>query len=255
MSYGLYISAEGAQVQSKRLEVLANNLANVNTPGFKRDAATFQARLAEAILQGQDYFGSGSINDLGGGVKIRNVMTDFSSGKIKQTGDQFDLAIGGQGFFQVLRGTEKLLTRAGNFSLDANHQLVTQQGYPVLGTSGSSITLDPALGMPEFAKDGRVFQILGDLRTQVAELALLNPSSMGDLVKTGENLFSPLAQLVPVPAAQRMIHPGYLELSGVKPILEMMELIEASRAFEANVNLIRNQDSMLGSLINRILGS
>ncbi|MEM9658935.1 MAG: flagellar hook basal-body protein, partial [Planctomycetota bacterium] len=134
MSYGMYLSAEGAQVQSQRLEIIANNMANVETPGFKRDVPSFQARLAEAIQQGDDYPGSGSENDIGGGVKLIETLTDFSSGSLRHTKIPTDFAVNGDGYFKV-RGAdgEIFLTRAGNFLFDAQGRLITQTGnLPVL---------------------------------------------------------------------------------------------------------------------------
>src|SRR5271156_6604963 len=104
MAYGLYIAAEGASAQSTRLEVIANNLANVGTPGFKRDFAMFQARYAEETRRGTDYPGSHSINDLGGGVEIRGTQTDFTAGPMKKTGSESDIAIQGDAFFLVRKG-------------------------------------------------------------------------------------------------------------------------------------------------------
>ena len=119
MPYGMYISAEGAAAQAQRLEVIANNLANVDTAGFKQDVPTFQARFAEAIQQGQARPGDHSINDIGGGVKIIDVETDYSIGQLKHTGNDLDLAINGKGFFHVHGDDGKqYLTRAGNFALD-----------------------------------------------------------------------------------------------------------------------------------------
>ena len=86
MPYGMYLSAEGAKVQAQRLEFIANNLANIDTPGFKRDVPTFQARFSEAIQRGQDFPGSKSRNDVGGGVKLIGVETDFSHATLKSTG-------------------------------------------------------------------------------------------------------------------------------------------------------------------------
>ncbi len=86
MPYGMYLSAEGAKAQAQRLEFIANNLANVDTPGFKRDVPTFQARFSEAIQRGQDFPGSKSRNDVGGGVKLIGVETDFSHATLKSTG-------------------------------------------------------------------------------------------------------------------------------------------------------------------------
>src|SRR5688572_9339313 len=144
MPYGLYISAEGAQAQARRLEVIANNLANVETAGFKRDVAAFQARFAEAIQQGLDYPHSRTQNDVGGGVKMMSVDTDFSSSSLRLTQIPTDFAINGDGFFQV-RGRDGgvYLTRAGNFTLDPQGRLVTQSGnMPVLDESRGEIIVD-----------------------------------------------------------------------------------------------------------------
>src|SRR6266404_4869068 len=143
MPYGLYISAEGASAQTKRIEALANNLANVDTTGFKRDLAVFQARYAEEIERGQDSPGSRSVNDLGGGVQVRATKTDFSAGTLKRTGIPTDMAIGGDGFFMVRRPDGDYLTRAGNFMFTSAGRLVTQNNDPVLSDTGSPIEIDP----------------------------------------------------------------------------------------------------------------
>lgn len=248
MPYGLYISAEGAQAQGRRLEVIANNLANVETTGFKRDLALFQARYAEETDRGQDYPGSRSINDLGGGVSLRETKTDFSPGVLEQTGIPTDIAIRGEGFFVVRKGDEELLTRAGNFVLTSDGELKTQTGHSVLGEGGSPIVVDPFLEELSVTPEGAIEQ-----EGSLQPLALVRPESLGDLAKVGENLFKALAPTQPLGPGERNVAGGYLEGSGVKPTTAMMEMIEASRAFEANVNLIRSQDQMLGSLVGRIL--
>jgi flagellar basal-body rod protein FlgF/flagellar basal-body rod protein FlgG len=248
MSYGLYISAEGAMAQSQRLETIANNLANVDSAGFKRDLAVFRARYAEEIEQGLDVPGSRSTNEVGGGVMVQAALTDYSPGAYKRTEIPTDLAITGEGFFVVQKGEQNVLTRAGNFMLTNTGTLVTQQGYPVLSDTGIPVVIDPTQGPWQITADGAIHQA-----GNITNLAVVQPQSLGDLAKLGENLFLPLAQPHPVPPAARQVQAGYLELSGVKPTTEMMEMIEASRAFEANVNLIRNQDQMFGQLISRLL--
>ena len=250
MPYGLYISAEGAHAQSKRLEVLSNNLANVDTPGFKRDLATFQARYAEETQRGLDYPGSRSINDLGGGVLVRGTQTDFSPGTFRHTNIDTDMAIDGDAYFVVRKGNQDLLTRAGNFTINGNGELRTQDGYPVLAEGGAPVTIDPTGGPWHVTPEGGISQAGSE-----TPLALVRPASTGDLTKAGDNLFRSLTPTQSVPAEQRHVQGGYLEQSGVRPTVEMMELIEASRAFEANATMIRNQDQMLNTLINRVLKS
>lgn len=246
MPYGLYISAEGAHAQGKRLDVIANNLANVDTVGFKRELAIFQARYAEAIKEGLAMPGFGSVDDIGGGIMVQETKTDFSPGPLKHTHNRSDVAILGEGFFVVQKGEETFLTRAGNFTVTAGGKLTTQQGYDVLDDSGASIVVrDPQW---EITKAGVVRQFGGG-----QTLALVKPASLGDLVKVGENLFRPLAETEPVAPAQRSVQSGYVEGSAVEPTSEMIAMIQASRALEANINLMKAQDEMLGGLINRAM--
>lgn len=251
MPYGLYMSAEGAKAQSQRLEVLANNLANVNTVGFKPDVSAFQARFAEAIQEGQATPGDRSINDTGGGVSFMETRTNFSAGRLQKTGAPGDLAIIGNGFFQVAGPEdEPLLTRAGAFRLDSDGYLVTANGdQQVLDSSGAPVQVDSSLPW-RVAPDGAIEQA-----GAVTPLAIVAPERLGDLHKVGANLFRSAGEASPVPLAQREVRQGYLEMSGVSPTKEMMSLIETSRAFEANTRLIQNQDSMLSSLIDRVLRS
>jgi flagellar basal-body rod protein FlgF len=249
MPYGLYISAEGAHVQSKRLETIANNLANVDTVGFKRELAVFQARYAEAITQGMASPGSGGIDDLGGGVTVQRTKTDFSVGPLKHTGIPTDLAIDGEGFFLVERDGERMLTRAGNFRLTATGELITQQGYPVLNEALNPVLVNPLGGPWEVTTEGVVRQQGG----AVQSLAVVRPASLDELEKQGENLFRAAGEPEMVPPAGRRIASGYLEASAVKPTNEMIALIETSRILEANINLMKTQDQMLGGLVGRLL--
>jgi len=246
--YGLYLSADGAHAQARRLEVIANNLANVDTVGFKRDLAIFQARYAEEIAQGVDVPGSGSINDVGGGTMLLQTQTDFSPGPVKRTGMPTDVAIDGDGFFLVRKGDQNYLTRAGNFRLTDRGELVTQQGYPVLSETGAPVVIDMAAGPFQITPDGVVRQ-----RGAAVALALVRPAPNSGLVKVGENLFRPQGDPQPLPAGQRRVAAGYLEMSGVRPTSEMVQLIEATRAIEANLQLMQAHDQMLSGLVNRLL--
>jgi len=251
MPYGMYISAEGAAAQAQRLAVIANNLANVDTAGFKQDVPTFQARFAEAIQQGQAQPGDQSINDLGGGVKIIDVQTDYSVGQLKETGNDLDFAITRNGFFHV-RGEDgqQYLSRAGNFALDTQGRLVTQNGHRlVLDQAGGEIVINRDLPF-SISSDGFISQA-----GAIYALGMSQPQSPGDLVKVGNNLFQPLGQVQPVPLTERGIRQGFLEMSGANPVRQMMAMIETTRAFEANTRMIQNQDTMLGALISRVLQS
>jgi flagellar basal-body rod protein FlgF/flagellar basal-body rod protein FlgG len=232
------------------LETIANNLANVDTAGFKRELAVFQARYAEAIEQGRDYPGSGSVNDVGGGVMLRLTQTDFSPGPLKRTGAPTDVALRGKGYFLVEKDGQQYLTRAGNFRLTAEGSLVTQQGHAVLSDGGTAITVEPNSGPFEITPGGVVRQA-----GSAQMLAIVHPASTGELVKVGENLFRSTAETTPVAEADRDVSWGYLETSSVRPTAEMVQLIEAARAVEANVNMMQTQDQMLSQLVTRVMRS
>lgn len=242
------MSAEGAQVQQQRLEVIANNLANVNTVGFKPDVASFKARLAEAIQVGDAMHGDRSLNDVGGGTNVHTTTTDFTAGRLQETGNPLDMAIISGGFFQVEDGQgEQFLTRAGNFSLDNQNRLVAQNGMRVLDAGGGEITIQP--------KVPYTISAAGELRQggTSTPIGLVTPQSLGDLVKMGDNLFRPLADVAPVQPQQREIRSGFLEMSGTNSTRQMMSMIETTRAFEANVRIIQSHDSMSSNLIGRVL--
>jgi flagellar basal-body rod protein FlgF/flagellar basal-body rod protein FlgG len=249
MPYGLYISAEGANAQSIRLDTISNNLANVDTVGFKRELAMLQARPAEAVSRGMVMPGRGGLEDIGGGIEVRGTATDFSEGPMKNTKAPNNVAIQGEGFFEVKKGDQVFLTRAGNFQLTARGELVTPQGYSVLNDSGGPVVLNPEEKTFEISDLGEVLQ----RGTSPQKLALVKPENLSGLVKQGENLFRSLAETQPIPDSQRRVASGFLEASAVKPTLEMTAMIEASRVFEANINMIKTQDQMLGSLISQVL--
>ena len=249
MPYGIYLSAEGAAAQSQRLEVISNNLANVDTVGFKQDVPTFQARFAEAIQRGLASSHDGSINNIGGGVTMMDVTTDHSIGDLKRTGNDLDLAITGNGFFHI-RGDDgkEYLSRAGSFGLDTQGRLTTQNGHrPVLDQAGDEIVLDPTAPYT-ISDDGFIAQS-GD----VFAIGLSQPKSYNDMVKVGHNMFQSLGKVEPVPLEERSIRQGVLEMSGANSVRQMMAMIETTRAFEANSRMIQNQDSVLGTLIGRVL--
>jgi flagellar basal-body rod protein FlgF len=247
MDYGLYVSAAGADTQTQRLEVLSHNLANVDTPGFKEELAVLQARDSREIRDGTDTAGRGGLNDLGSGVSMIGTVTNFAEGLLRQTQAKWDMAIHGEGFFVVEGDGQQLLTRAGNFQVDSEGQLITQQGYPVLSTAGTPIQIDPSM-YSILHKDGYLEHSGGG-----EFLALKKPQSLGDLVRVGENLFRALGPLDDVEPDQRRVESGFLEVSDVRPTRTMLELIETSRMYEANVRMIQNHDQMTGSLISRIL--
>lgn len=249
MYYGLYLSAAGAAAQGQKVEVLSNNLANVDTVGFKRELAILESRDSEAIERGLASRGSRSTSDIGGGTGQTETATDFHVGNIRATGIQTDMALEtANSFFVVQRGQEKLLTRAGNFQLSSEGVLQSREGDPVLSSDGSPITIDSRLPW-ELSPDGVIAQA-GNAQA----LGLVQVDKLSRLEKVGQNYFSASQKdLASVPVEERRIRRGFVEMSGVNPIQEMVDLIATQRAYETGTRMIQNHDNMTGSLISRML--
>ncbi|QDV64499.1 flagellar hook-basal body protein [Crateriforma conspicua] len=248
MPYGLYLSAAGAHAQDQRLRTLSHNLANVETPGFKPQETILQARFAELIERGEISEGLGGADDLGGGVTIQPTQTAFDVGPIQVTGRKTDFAIHDrEAFFVIQHGEEQMMTRAGEFVLDSRGYLVTQNGHQVLASDGSPIQLQSDRPF-DVGPQGTLIQ--GNNRWS---LMLAKPKQLGDLEHLGGNLFKPTKSFDLVSPQERDVVAGSLEKSSVRPTNAMMELIETSRVYEANVQMIKNQDNLMGSLVGRLL--
>jgi len=249
MYYGLYLSAAGAAAQGQKVEVLSNNLANVDTVGFKRELAILESRDSEAIERRLASRGSRSLNDVGGGTGQTETATDFHVGNIRSTGIQTDMALEtANAFFVVQRGQEKLLTRAGNFELSSEGVLQTREGDPVLSSDNSPITIDSRLPW-ELSPHGVVVQA-----GTAQELALVQADKLANLEKVGQNYFSaPQQRTAQISPEDRRVRRGFMEMSGVNPIQEMVDLIAAQRAYETGTRMIQNHDNMTSSLISRML--
>jgi flagellar basal-body rod protein FlgG len=246
MIYGLYLSATGIAANSYKQDVIANNLANSETAGFKRDVASFRQRLTAA----QEGRAAGSWSDsilegLGGGMFAMPSRIDFSPGSMQETGSPLDVAIGGEGFFAVRENGQTMLTRDGRFIVNRDGQLVLHSGQPVLDAAGQPITLLP--GAPaSIDADGEISQN----GQPIARLALLDVEDRSALTKAGGSLLNPGdSPLRPVPGHFRS---GFVEQSNVDPATEMAEMMDAQRRLEANASMIQMQDATLARLVNDV---
>ena len=254
MIYGLYLSAQGAQLESTRLEVVANNLANASTSAFKRDVAVFQAHAPFDVENGTEENPPGNLNESTGGIGLADVATDFSDGPVVPTGGTYDVALSGPGFLRVSDGKQEFLTRNGRLAVNPRGELVTHEtGLAVLGAGGSGLTIPRDAAKIEFTADGSVWGLdAAGVRSQIGRLDLVRPESFDELQKIGNSLYCTEAKLHPA-GAELQVRQGFVEASGTNPVVEMMEMIETSRAFETNVNMIRFQDEALGQLLQTLI--
>lgn len=250
MSYGIWLSAAGMKINDHRQEVLTNNMANAHTTGFKRDLAVFRQRPVEAVENGSGMeFMHPVLDGLSGGVDVQQSYHDFSQGPIEQTKRPLDAAIVGQGFFVVGDGKHQRLTRDGTFAVNVDRELVLAAGngkWHVQNASGGVIQFDPDLPTPRIMPDGTIRQ--GN--EVVAKLRMVDVADKQALRKSGENLFE-LPEGKPTEITPR-VEPGARELSNFDVMTGLASMIEASRAYELNANLLRLQDQMTGELANTV---
>ncbi len=231
---GMIEGIEAMRGQEERMSQIANNLANVDTPGYKRDEVTFWEMLYRTA------------GPKGGRVgKALRLVTDHRQGPAMLTGNPLDLLIDGEGFFRVQTPRGIRYTRAGNFTTDATGQLVTQDGYPVLGTGGT-ITV----GHREFTVDtnGDV-RIDGELVNRLEVVAFDGPDA---LAKEGENLFRARDGAEARPAVAARVLQGSLEQSNVNTAVELTGMIDLQRAYQAQQKVIRTIDEIDGLAVTRV---
>lgn len=249
MIYGLYLSAQGAEAQTMRQAVLANNLANAQTTAFKRDIPVFRCHWPFDAAEQTPFVTPPGIEDQTGGVTLSGTAIDFSQGPLEVTNRELDVAIMGPGFLEIDTGVEKLLTRDGKLTLGPNGVLVTaDQGHPVLDTSGQPIVIPEGTQQLAIAHDGLLSGMTtAGVREILGQLGVVEPRDLSQMTKVGNGFYRPLRGVDP--AVRSQLRQGVLEGSGTNPVHGMVELIETSRSFEMNMNLIQYQDDMLGKLI------
>jgi flagellar basal-body rod protein FlgF len=254
MIYGLYLSATGVMTSSYRQDVIANNLANAETVGFKKDLALFRQRLTEAQQRGLATSGamtgatSALLEPLGGGHLAHPTLVDTSQGEFEPTGSPLDVAIEGRGYFAVDDNGQTRLTRNGQFSVDAQGNLILSNadGQKVLDDRQRPIQIAPG-GDVWIGKDGTITQ-----RDQVvARLGVFDVADAARLSKQGATLLSFDGQNLN-PAAGATLHNQSVERANVDPATELAALMDTQRHLEANANMIRYQDQTLAKLVNEV---
>jgi flagellar basal-body rod protein FlgF len=249
MIKGLYAAASAMLLNLDRQKTLAHNSANLETIGFKEIFSS-----ANDFEQTSVVFSPGNITgsrltrigNIGLGAQYGEEMTNFDSGGLKSTGNMFDLAINGNGFFRIQTAAGERYTRDGRFIRDANNQLVTSEGNKVLDSNGQPITL-PVDADISIAPDGTIStstQQIGKLGVVVFD----NPGQ--DLERTGDNLYN--ATGTPNPTAVYDIQQGFLEMSNVNVSRLMTDMILVENAYNAAQKMVTTQDSLLGMSISTL---
>ena len=260
MIRSLWVAKTGLDAQQTQLDVISNNLANLGTNGYKRTRAVFEDLLYQTLRQPgaqssqQTTIPSGL--QLGTGVRPIATEKNFVQGNLNQTSNPLDIAVNGQGFFQIQMPDGTLAyTRDGAFQKDSTGQIVTSSGYP----------LSPAMTIPQdatsvtIARDGVVTVVQGSAMntpTQIGNIQIASFINVGGLQSVGENLFVETASSgTPTPNTPGtngtgVLYQGYVETSNVNMAEELVTMIQTQRAYEMNSKVISTSDQMLAKLSN-----
>ncbi|OQA16109.1 MAG: Flagellar basal-body rod protein FlgG [Firmicutes bacterium ADurb.Bin356] len=246
MLRSLYLSATHMLVQRRKVDVITNNIANMDTAGYKADKLVSRSFKDMLLVQTGKPAAFGSVGPLNTGVHIDELITSFKEGSLEPTGRTLDLAIAGDGFFAVSTLAGERYTRNGAFTLNSEGFLVTADGNRVLGTAGF-IQLDS----PEFSIDelGNVINAEGET---AGSLKLVHFEDKAGLSKLGDGLFINRSNQAAQAADGAKVFQGFLETSNTEAANEVFELMAASRTYETSQRVIRMLDDSLAKAVNEI---
>jgi flagellar basal-body rod protein FlgF len=240
MQNGLYVSLSAQISLERRLETVANNIANANTPGFRVDGVTFGAELAKA--------GDANIAFVDAGA----TFISRRAGPLIKTGNPLDVAIQGEGWFAVQSGGRTVYTRDGRMTMNDSGGLVSVTGAPVLDASGAPIQLDPGAGPPAISREGMISQ--GG--RQIGAIGLYDIDPAAALTRAGNSGVIPDRPAQPVLNFNTAsVVQGAIEGANVNPVVEMMRLINISRAFDGVTNGVTQTENSLQDAIKTLGGA
>ncbi|MBW8813197.1 MAG: flagellar basal-body rod protein FlgF [Caulobacterales bacterium] len=241
MDNTLYVGLSRQMVLQRQMDIVANNIANMDTTGFK----------VESLMEKTDLGTPATTQYIPSPVKFvasNGVARDFGQGALSETGGPLDMAIDGKGFFQVQGPNGPRFTRDGRFTLDTTGKLVTQQGLAVLDEGGSEITVDAEKGPVSVGPDGSLSQG----RDRVGKVGVFTFTNAGVLEKDGDNLFKNASNLAPQPSVDAKVRQGMVEASNVKPVIEITNMIQVSRAYEQIAKMMDSQADLSARAVQRL---
>jgi len=249
MINGLYSATSGMFNQIQRSDTIANNIANVETAGYKSVKNTFGQLLSQAVFRDSALEPSGPqvASFQGGGSYIASVHTNNMQGPIRQTWSDYDLALSGPGYFVVQAPSGDMYTRNGNFHVNEKRELVTGEGLRVLGTNGPIILPE---GFFDISQEG----VINMGKPGEQTLRIVEFDNPDNLRRVGHNLYSmpDEAKEFEKRARNARVEQGFLEASNVQIVREMVDLIDASRQYEANQKVIQSLDQTLERAVNDV---
>lgn len=254
MVKGLYTAYTGMINEQNRLDVITNNMANSATYGYKAEGATAQSFAdvyAVKIKDASEYYVNKRLGGMSMGAQIGETYTDYSQGSFKETGNTYDIALDGNGFFSIsftnkAGETSTKYSRDGSFTVNTQGYLVTKDGDFVLGNGNAPITIDTNTTVN--------IDTLGNIYengTLVNSLAIADFTDYNYLEKYGENMYN-LVEGGTAQASTARVQQGFIEASNVNIVSEMVNMIQITRAYETNQKVITTIDSTLDKAVNTV---
>ncbi len=248
MTRALYTGFTGMVNEQKRLDIISNNIANSATVGYKGENVTsqsFEDVLTLKIRDNSEYYVDQPIGNMSLGVRIGEVYTDYGQGSLRETGNTYDLAIEGKGFFEVREGENIRYTRDGSFKMTQDGFIVDSDGNHLQGESGDiQVPVDATVAI---STDGSIFANGQYIDT----IKLIDFEDYDYLEKVGDVSYKTVDGAISFDA-DGMIHQGFTEQSNVNAVSEMVDLIAITRAYEANQKVIQTEDTLLDKAVNQI---
>jgi flagellar basal body rod protein FlgG len=241
----LYVGASGAIARLRDLEIVANNLANADTIGYKRDSAIFESALESALLApgGEQTTGAPGRAFVSAGL----VATDFTSGGVARTGAPLDVAINGPGFFEVMTPEGPRYTRAGSFAINPNREIATPEGFAVAGDAGP---IQVESRQVEILATG---EVVDDQGSVLGRLRVVEFDRLEELEKAGGSLFRAAAEAAPRAVDAPAFMARSIEHSNVVPVKELASLVILQRAFSIITKAMRADDGSTERLLQELL--
>ena len=249
MQNALYVSLSKQVALRREMDVIANNLANMDTNGFKANDVTFEEYLSSKARIAHPSPTDRRVSY----VRESGSTTDFSAGALQQTGGTLDIAIRGEGYFVVETPQGDRYTRNGAFTMNEKGELVNMQGYRVRGQNGP-IQFDQQDSNITFSREGTITAING-IQNQVIERAKLNIVRFNNenaLVREGEGLYAAVGQTAQPATEKTSVTQGALEKSNVRPIVEMSRMLEVMRAYQSLSSMMTKTDDLRKTAIDKL---
>ena len=247
MDNTMYVGLSKQVLLQRELDIAANNLANVDTTGFK----------VESMVSASDDDNTARTIGVTQPVKFaidHGLARDFTQGGLTKTGAPFDLAISGDGFFQVQTASGVRYTRDGRFAVNAQSQLVTQTGDAVLDASGSPITVNPQGNTPVIGRDGTITQtVSGQVNSQVVgKIGVVTFPNLSALSKEGDGMYSLATNQSPTQSLNPVVQQGMLEGSNVNSVIQITDLIRINRAYEMVSQMLSSTADLTATAVQQL---